>query len=101
MRGKEHEHVEAGRRADEVLQNPAFREALEALRSDVVATWKACPVRDTEGQKLLLQLVKLTDKFEGLLVSRIQRGKDAQARIDLDSARDEPAARRFFRKVVG
>jgi hypothetical protein len=93
--------VQSGHRAGEVLDNPAFTDAMESLRAQVIAEWKACPVRDTEGQLLLLQLAKITDKFEGLLRGMVERGKAAQHRIDLDSVRNETPTRQFFRKVVG
>lgn len=92
--------VESARRAAEVLDNPAFVEAMTALRNDVISTWKACPVRDAEGQLLLLQLAKVTDKFEGILRGMVERGKAAQHRIDLDEARNETPTRRFFRKLA-
>lgn len=84
-----------------MLESAVFQEALTSLRTAVVAQWKDCPVRDREGQLLLLQLAKLTDKFEGLLIGIVETGKHAQHRIDLDSLRDESPARQFFRKVTG
>lgn len=96
----EHKDVLRGRDAKLVLDNPAYQEAMATLRKAVIDQWRECPVRDVEGQKLLLQLVKLTDKFEGLLVGVIESGKMAQRKIDLDIARDESAMKRFARKVV-
>lgn len=94
------QEVNIARNASEVLENPAFQEGMKLLRESVVAQWKECPIRDKEGQLLLLQLAKITDKFENLLVGFIERGKLAQHRIDMDSVRDENAlkrtARRFF-----
>lgn len=96
----DHKDVLRGRDAKLVLDNPAFKEAMETLRKAVIDQWRECPVRDKEGQILLLQLAKLTDKFEGLLIGVIESGKMAQRKIDLDIARDESAAKRFARKVV-
>ena len=94
-----HQTAQRGTDAARVLDSPAFKEAMTALRSQVVEQWKSCPVRDKEGQTLLLQLAKLTDKFEGILIGLVEQGKHAQGRIDLDLVRDEPPARQFFRKV--
>ena len=86
--------------AQEVLNNDAYKAAMEALKSSVVQQWKECPVRDKEGQLLLLQLAKLCDKFEGLLSSMIEAGKFAQMKIDLDKEREENKVQRLVRKMV-
>lgn len=82
-----------------VLDNPAYKLAMETLKSAVVQQWKDCPVRDREGQMLLLQLAKLTDKFDGILMGLVQNGKMAQHKIDLDKLRDESKGRQFLRRV--
>lgn len=89
-----------GQEAAQVLDNEAFKQAMQSLKSAVLAQWKDCPVRDREGQVLLLQLAKLTDKFEGILVGMVESGKFAQHRIDLDNLRDEAPARQFMRRVA-
>lgn len=89
-----------GREAQALLDNPLLKEALDTLRKATVEEWKNCPIRDKEGQTLLLQLAKVTDKFEGLLRGVVDTGKMAQHRIDIDAIRDEPQARRFMRKVL-
>ncbi len=88
-----------GREAQQLLDNPLLAEAIESMRAQVVQQWKECPIRDKEGQTLLLQLAKVTDKFEGILRGTIETGKLAQRRIDFDKLRDEPSARQFMRKV--
>lgn len=86
--------------ATNVLENVVFKEAFSILKQAVVEQWKDCPVRDREGQMLLLQLAKLTDKFEGILIGIVETGKLAKHRIDLNNLRDESTARRFMRKVI-
>ena len=83
-----------------VLENEAYKEAMSALKKQVVESWKDCPVRDREGQMLLLQLAKLTDKFESILNGMIENGKLAARKIELDKVRNESAVHRFARKVV-
>lgn len=95
-----HQVVLQGREASTVLENEAYKRAMEQLRSQVIEAWKAAPVRDTEGQKLLLQLIKLCDKFEGLLGGMIENGKFAQHKIDLDNLRDENLIKRTLRKIA-
>lgn len=86
--------------AKQVLENQAFRGAMDALKEQIIDQWKTCPVRDKEGQLLLLQLAKLSDKFESILVGMIETGKLAQHKIDVDQARNESAVRRWIRKAA-
>lgn len=84
--------------AARVLESPAFQAAMALLKSEIVSEWSKCPVRDAEGQKLLLQLHKLANKFEGLLTGMVETGKLAQ--LNLDAERDESVARKLFRRVI-
>lgn len=86
--------------ATQLLENAVFKEAFSILKQAVVEQWKDCPVRDREGQMLLLQLAKLTDKFEGILIGIVETGKLAKHRIDINNLRDESTTRRFMRKVI-
>lgn len=97
----EHQLLQRGIDANQVLNNEAFKDAFTVLRSAVVEEWKKCPVRDQEGALLLLQLAKLTDKFESILVGMVESGKMAQHQIDLREVRNESKARNFMRRVVG
>ena len=90
-----------GREASAVLENEAFKAAMTGLKTVVLDQWKQCPVRDREGQVLLLQLAKLTDKFESILIGMVENGKLAQNKLDLNDIRDESASRRWLRKVTG
>jgi len=84
--------------AARVLESPAFQAAMALLKAEIVSEWSKCPVRDAEGQKLLLQLHKLANKFEGLLTGMVETGKLAQ--LNLDAERDESVARKLFRRVI-
>ena len=96
----EQQTVQRATEAAQVLDNPAYQEAMQSLKAAVIQQWRECPVRDREGQLLLLQLAKLTDKFESLLNGMLETGKLAQHRIDLDRERNESLAKRFLRKVA-
>ena len=89
-----------GRHAADALDNPAIQAAIKGMRDEVILQWKTCPIRDSEGQLLLLQLAKLTDKFEGILLGFVQGGKLAQEKINLDALRNESAGRKMLRKVL-
>lgn len=94
------QQVQRGTEAAQVLENVAFKEALQIMRDDSVRAWRECPIRDREGQLLLLQHAKLVDKFEGILRGLIENGKAAQRRIDIEDARSESKAKRIWRKVA-
>ena len=70
------------------------------LKSSVITQWKESSIRDREGQLLLLQLARLADTFEGLLVGIVERGKMAQHKIEIDHLRDENKARSMLRRVM-
>lgn len=92
--------AQRGFEASQVLDNPVFKEAMDNLKNEIISEWKKCPVRDKEGQLLLLQLIKLSDKFEGMLIGMIEGGKLAQHKIDIDSVRDESVLRKWARKAA-
>lgn len=90
-----------GKEAAQILDSEVFKQAMSQLKGSVLEQWKQCPIRDREGQVLLLQLAKLTDKFESMLVGLIEQGKYAEHKIEVDALRDESKARRVLRRVVG
>lgn len=90
-----------GIEAQQVLDNESYKAAMGALREQVIAQWKACPIRDKEGQTLLLQLAKITDKFEAILRGYVEAGKLAQHKIEIDEMREESHIKRGLRRVLG
>jgi hypothetical protein len=95
------QQVLRGQEAAQVLDNEAFKLALDSLRQSGIDAMLACPIRDNEGRLLLAQYVKVVDKFKSDLLSMIESGKFAQRQLDIDKMRNEPAARKFVRKVLG
>ncbi len=96
----DNQQLQRGIDALQVLENIAFREAFSMLNYAVVDEWKKCPVRDQDGQMLLLQLAKTAAKFEAILIGMVENGKLAKHRIDLDSLRNESKPRAMWRKAV-
>lgn len=86
--------------AAQVLENLAYKDAMKALRDSIYQKWRDCPIRDQDGQRLLLQMVKLADTFEDVLNGYVANGQIAQHKIDIDKARNESPARRILRSVV-
>lgn len=96
----DHDATRMGHNASTVLENEAYQAAIAAMRDQVIQQWKDCPIRDKEGQLLLLQLAKLTDKFEAILRGYVEGGKLAQHKIDIDRERDENPMRGLMRRVL-
>lgn len=97
----EQQTASMGVNARQVLDSAAYQAAMTSLKAQVVQQWKDCPVRDKEGQLLLLQLAKLADKFDGILSGMIEAGKFAEHKINLDAERDESKGRRMLRRAWG
>lgn len=89
-----------GVEATQVLSNPAYQEAIAALKASVVAKWREVSVRDKEGLVLTHQLMTLADTFEQLLAGYVEAGKYAQHKIDLDKLRDESPTRKLVRRIL-
>lgn len=75
---KEHEEVERGRRAQELLDNPVLQQALTAIETEIFGMWRECKLHDAQGQEALLQLLKTADKFKGILHGYINTGELAK-----------------------
>ena len=100
QRNDNHYAVQQGDEARQVLANPAYVQAMKTLQDQIVDQWRECPIRDKEGQRLLLQLAKLAQKFEATLAGMVESGKLAHAKLDLDAERDENGARRLMRRIL-
>lgn len=97
---KEQESILRGNEAQQVFDNEAYKMGMSLLKDAISAQWKECPIRDTEGQVLLLQLAKLADKFESILHGFVENGKFEQRKLELNALRNESKPRQFLRKVV-
>jgi hypothetical protein len=98
---QEHQAAQTGMEAAQVLSNNAYIAAMASLKAQVVTQWKECPIRDREGQMLLLQLAKLTDKFDAILTGYVEAGKLASHKIEVDGLRNESKLGRTLRRVMG
>src|SRR3977135_4198163 len=89
-----------GQEAQQVLANAAYVQAIEQMKLDVIEAWKACPIRDTDGQRLYLQIAKLADKFDKMLHDYVEAGRFADLKASVDDVRDENGVRKVIRKVI-
>lgn len=70
-----------GDRAREVLDNEAFTAAFADIKQELTDQWMKSPVRDQEGREKLYQLLKLADKLESTLKTRLETGKLAKLEL--------------------
>lgn len=74
------EAIKRAGRAQQLLEEPMIKEALETIERDIIAQWEACPARDTEGREQLWKYYKTALKFKGILQGAIESGKLEQLR---------------------
>lgn len=96
----EQQTVSMGNDAARVLDNAAYKQAMQSLKDSVLAQLDECPIRDHEGRLLLAQLRKLTFKFESVLTGMIASGDFAARKIEMSKERNESKPRQFMRKVI-
>jgi hypothetical protein len=83
MTEKELEYLQRmGRHAEEVLANPAYLEAMSALKKANYHKWTQCNIPDIEAQKELLQMHRAVENFESVLRGMISTGKYETALVD-------------------
>lgn len=76
------ERIYAADQAYQVLENSAFQSAMSDIKTEIMEQWKLSPARDPEGREKLWQLLKLSEKLETNLRTRLETGK--LARLELD-----------------
>ena len=96
----EQHEVSRAKEALMILDSEVYKDAMQAMKDQIIQQWKDCPIRDHEGQILLLQLAKLSDKFDGILKGYVESGKLAQHRIDINAERNETTVRKWFRRAA-
>jgi hypothetical protein len=92
------EIADKGIRADALLNDEVFTEAMANLRNAIVQKWTECPIRDVEAQHELKLMVKLLADLEGNIRAFIQDGK--MAAFELDSIRKSDEKIRKVRRYL-
>jgi hypothetical protein len=79
--------IERARRAKEILEDPLFVEAMQAIREECQSKWEASRSEDTERRERIWLMLKIASKFQDNLSSHLGGGVLAQAEIaELDEA---------------
>jgi hypothetical protein len=74
--------LERAQQAKQLLDNPVYQEAIENVRSAIVAAWSGAPIRDTEGHHELKLMLKLLTDLEANINRVLTDGKIAQIEIE-------------------
>lgn len=64
-----------------VLENPAFSQAFEDVKQEIIESWKNAPARDKEGREELFKLLKMAEKLEQILRQSMESGQLAKVEI--------------------
>jgi hypothetical protein len=77
-------HSDASRaiRAQQLMDDELFNEALANLEADYITAWKASLLRDTEARERLWQAVQIVGKIKGHFELMVQSGKLAKKQLD-------------------
>jgi hypothetical protein len=71
-----------GQKADQLLANETFKDAMAKVRQGIFDKWAESPIRDTEGQHELKLMLKLLDDLEANIRSVANTGKLALKQIE-------------------
>lgn len=85
----EFEKVARGERAQALLRDEIFAEAIEQVRAGIVTAWSSAPIRDKEGHHELKLMLKLLDDVISNIESVISGGKLAADKIGRESLADK------------
>ena len=69
------EMVQRGRRAEQLMNDTMLKEALDAIESEILEQWEACPARDVEGREELWKYHKTAKKLRLILKGTMESGK--------------------------
>jgi hypothetical protein len=72
---KEHDEVERGRRADELLNNELLSQALDAIDKEVFEAWANSPALSAAEREALWQHIRACRNFRSVLLGYISTGK--------------------------
>lgn len=67
------------------MAEPVVKEALAAIKSEIVEMWSKSPATDTAGREWIWRHLKAAEKFELLLRSYIETGKFESSLIEQKS----------------
>lgn len=79
------QRIEAGARARDVLDNPVYTQAYEAIEQELIKEWISSPARDAQGREKLWTYLQMLRRVQSQLAQTMESGQ--LARVDLDHKR--------------
>lgn len=79
--------IERGRRAEEVLENPIYRESVESIENEVIRQWREA--RNPQDREQLHQFLLMLGKVQTALEATMRSGKVAADLISRERTRAE------------
>jgi hypothetical protein len=76
--------IENGLSAERLMNDPAFKKAVDSLKAALTDKWATSPIRDTEGQHELRLMVKLLDDLIGNLRVAMNEGTFAAEQVKIE-----------------
>lgn len=90
--------ADLGLHARDVLDNPAYTEAMKRIQDLAHQAFLKTDIRDAEGLKLARQFQAVTDDFQAIMSRMVEGGKLAQ--INLNKHRDESRVKRVYNRFT-
>ncbi len=84
-----------GQQARELLEHPMFVEAFDKVRSGILQSWEASPIRDEDGQRTLRLMLKVLGDVRKNIEEVAQTGKIAMIQREQEITRLERMKQRF------
>ena len=91
------EALRKAKAAERIFNDPVVKETLDVMDAEIMAAWKACPVRDIEAREALWRMAVTTGKFRDLLRGTMESGKLALDQIHRKESALQKVANRFSR----
>lgn len=70
-----------GERADALLKNDIFIEAMATIKEKIISAWESSPLRDVEGQQKLRFMLDAYKGLKSAIEEIVQTGKLASLQI--------------------
>lgn len=74
--------TERARQAQELMEHPLFKEALDLYRQRLMDEWASSPARDTEGRERLWLMAKTAEVVPQHLKELMETGKLASTQLE-------------------
>ena len=81
MADKSLEEIKRADRAEEVLNNPLFIEAVSKVRDGIIASMAASPLGDEQTHNRLVIAMQILNQIEKQLTDVVQTGKMAKLQV--------------------